>query len=209
MCWQLHHRRSTARQLRSSCPKPGAERELLLVDLGGARNIVPIVDSGEHDDQYVLVMPRAEKSLRERLSEGKLTEAETVAVLGDIVVALDDLASRVVHRDLKPENVLLLNGTWCLADFGISRYAEATTAPDTRKDLMTYPYAAPEQWQFERATAATDVYALGVMAYEMLAGVRPFAGPSSEQYRHQHLHETPPQVPNVSTSFATLVAECL
>jgi serine/threonine-protein kinase len=99
---------------------------------------------------------------------------------------------------------LLLNGRWCLADFGISRYAEATTAPDTRKYAMTAPYAAPEQWQFERATAATDIYALGVIGYEMLAGARPIAGPSPEQYREQHLQQTPPQLQNVSSPLAVI-----
>ena len=116
---------------------PEAQRELLFVDLGEARNVVPIVDSGEHGDEYVLVMPRAEKALRDHIEGGGLTEAEAVAALSDIAGALDDLDGRVVHRDLKPENVLLLNGRWCLADFGISRYAEATTAPDTRKYAMT------------------------------------------------------------------------
>ena len=188
---------------------PEAQRELLFVDLGEARNVVPIVDSGEHGDEYVLVMPRAEKALRDHIEGGGLTEAEAVAALSDIAGALDDLDGRVVHRDLKPENVLLLNGRWCLADFGISRYAEATTAPDTRKYAMTAPYAAPEQWQFERATAATDIYALGVIGYEMLAGARPIAGPSPEQYREQHLQQTPPQLQNVSSPLAALVAECL
>ena len=189
---------------------PGAERELLFVDLEGARNIVPVVDSGEHGDDHVLVMPRAEMSLRDHFSgRGRLSEAEAVAALGDIVMALEDLDGRVVHRDLKPENVLRLNGRWCLADFGISRYAESTTAPDTHKYAMTPPYAAPEQWRWERATGATDVYALGVMAYEALAGTRPFAGPSSDQYRHQHLHDDPAQIQNVSTPLGTLLSECL
>jgi len=130
---------------------PGAERELLFVDLGDARNVVPALDSGELDDDYVLVMERAEKSLRRHLAErGKLGEADAAAVLRDVVATLEDLDGRVVHRDLKPENVLLLKGRWCLADFGISRYAEATTAEDTRKFAMTPPYAAPEQWRWER-----------------------------------------------------------
>jgi serine/threonine protein kinase len=186
---------------------PGAERELLFVDLGGARNVMPVLDSGEDGDDYVLVMERAEKSLKQHLDEhGKLSEQETVTVLLDIVAALEDLAGRVVHRDLKPGNVLLLTGHWCLADFGISRYADASTAEDTRKFSKTRQYAAPEQWREERATTATDIYALGIMAYQMLAGTRPFAGPD---YRHQHLHDTPATLQNVSAPMASLVNECL
>ena len=158
---------------------PGADRELLFVDLEGARNVVPIIDSGEYQDSWVLVMPRADKSLRKHLQESGdvLGFEDTLAVLLDVATALVDLDGSVVHRDLKPENVLLLNGSWCLADFGISRYAEASTTPDTHKWALTPPYAAPERWRAERATSAADVYALGVMGVEMLKGHSRFLAP--------------------------------
>ena len=144
---------------------PGAQRELLLADVSNARNVVPIIDSGESGDNWAIVMPRAERSLRDYLTgtSGPLGVKEAVAVLADVAAALSDLDGRVVHRDLKPENVLLLAGHWCLADFGISRYAEATTAPDTRKYSLTPEYAAPERWRAERATTSTDVYSLGIL----------------------------------------------
>src|SRR5215467_13892388 len=133
---------------------PGAEREMLFVNLADVRNVIPVIDYGETQDHWVIVMPRAEKSLRQHLDEtaGPLSTAEGIKVLSDITTALTDLDKRIVHRDLKPQNILLLNGHWCLADFGISRYAEATTAPDTRKHALTAPYAAPERWRGERAT---------------------------------------------------------
>jgi eukaryotic-like serine/threonine-protein kinase len=190
---------------------PGARRELLFVDLGGARNVVPVIDQGETDDAWVIVMPRADKSLRDLLQEtgGSLGTGLAVTVLTDIAVALGDLAGRVVHRDLKPENVLLVNGRWCLADFGISRFADATTAPDTRKFSKTPAYAAPEQWRDERATSATDVYTFGVIAYELVTGRRPFAGPDAADLREQHLHETPAALPGVPVTLAALITECL
>src|SRR5258708_40144833 len=101
---------------------------------------------------------------------------EAVNILLDVAEALASLEKDVVHRDLKPENILFYQGHWCLADFGIARYAEATTSPDTHKYSFTPPYAAPEQWRFERATPATDVYAFGVTAFELLQGHRPFRG---------------------------------
>lgn len=133
---------------------------------------MPIIDSGESGDNWAIVMPRAERSLRDYLTgtSGPLGVKEAVAVLADVAAALSDLDGRVVHRDLKPENVLLLAGHWCLADFGISPYAEATTAPDTRKYSLTPEYAAPERWRAERATTSTDVYSLGILAHELLAG---------------------------------------
>jgi serine/threonine-protein kinase len=190
--------------------EPGAERELLFVELFDAPNVVPIIDSGETTDEWALVMPRAEKSLREHLVEaaGPLGLAEAIAILRDIGTALAALDGRVVHRDLKPENVLLLNGVWCLADFGISRYAEASTAPDTRKYAFTPPYNAPERWRDEHATAAADIYAVGVIAHELLRGERPFNGPTIPDYREQHLHLPPPPVP-VAAGLATLIEECL
>jgi serine/threonine protein kinase len=190
---------------------PGADRELLFVNLADVRNVVPVIDSGEHEAYWVLVMPRAEMSLREHLdeSDGLLALPDALEVLKDICDALVDLDGRVVHRDLKPENLLRLAGAWCLADFGISRYAEATTAPDTQKFALSPPYAAPERWRNQRATAATDVYAIGVMAYEMLTGSRPFPGPSVEKYRDQHLHDEPPYLADVPSAFSALVDECL
>lgn len=188
--------------------EPGAARELLFESLSGLPNILPILDTGDWEDHYVLVMPRAEKSLRQHLKEagGKLGFREAVVVLADIAEALASLKAGVVHRDLKPENVLLYKGHWCLADFGIARYAEATTAPDTRKYAMTPCYAAPEQWRGERATNATDVYAFGVMAFELLQGMHPFTGPD---FREQHLDQTPPAISGCPPPLVSLVNECL
>jgi serine/threonine protein kinase len=191
---------------------PGAQRELLFADLTGVRNVVPIIDQGETENSWALVMPRAEKSLRQHLAEiaGPLGIAEAVTILSDIAMALTDLdGRRVVHRDLKPENVLLLDGRWCLADFGISRYAEATTAPDTRQYAMSPPYAAPERWRYQRASSATDVYSLGVIAYELLSRSLPFKGPDLHEFRQQHLESTPEYLSNVPAALGALIEECL
>lgn len=172
---------------------------------------MPIIDSGEHGGFWVLVMPRAEKSLREHLDAGggRLELAETLEVLVDVSEALVSLEGRVVHRDLKPENVLLFDSRWCLADFGIARYAEASTAPDTHKFALSPPYAAPERWRYETATSATDVYSVGVIAFEMSAGELPFSGPTLEDFRDQHLHASPPSVEAAPAPFAALVDECM
>lgn len=189
---------------------PGAQRELLFVELGVARNIVPIIDSGETEDHWVLIMPMAERSLGQELQAANALPVEAaLVVLTDIADALAGIDGRVVHRDLKPDNVLLLHGVWCLADFGISRYAEATTAPDTRKRALSPPYAAPERWRSERATSAADVYALGVIAYELLTGRLPFPGPTTEEFGDQHLHAEPPRLTGVSARLAGLIEECL
>ena len=187
---------------------PGTQREILFEEMDGAKNVIPVLDRGEVDGYWVLVMPRAEKSLREYLDErgGHLAANEAVPVLVDITEALVAVEDRVVHRDIKPENILLFNGHWQLADFGIARYAGATTAPDTLKYAKTAPYAAPEQWREEQATSATDVYAVGVVAYELLSGRAPFLGP---EYRHQHLEELPPKIDGIPSRVRSLIDECL
>lgn len=191
--------------------EPGAERELLFAELGGVRNVVPIIDDGETGDAWVLVMPRAERSLEQHLEQagGSLDVGSAVAVLRDIAAALADLEDRVVHRDLKPGNVLLLDGHWCLADFGIARYADATTAPDTRKGAFSIFYAAPERWNNDRATAATDVYSFGCIAHELLSGASPFTGRYLHELREAHLHGTVPQLVSAPAVLAALVEECL
>jgi serine/threonine-protein kinase len=189
---------------------PGSKRELLFVNLGDAHNVIPIIDQGETEDSFVLIMPRAERSLRQEIdSRGAIAVSAALPILTDIATALTSLDGRVVHRDLKPENILLLNGHWCLADFGISRYAEASTAPDTQKFSLSPPYASPERWRVEHATSASDVYALGVVGYELLAGSLPFPGPLLEDYRNQHLHENPPPLTAAGSRLRALIDECL
>ncbi|MFE2412369.1 serine/threonine-protein kinase [Kitasatospora sp. NPDC059408] len=189
--------------------EPGAEREMLF-DGVGKPNVVPILDSGEHGDDWVIIMPRAQKSLRRHLEDsgGKLPLAECVQVLTDIATALDGLDGDIVHRDLKPENVLLLNGIWCLADFGLARYAEAATAAGlyTRKDAGTGPYVPPERWRMERATTASDVFAFGVIGFEIFSGSWPFPG---LDFRHQILHDNAPRLADAPPLYASLIGACL
>ena len=189
----------------------GADREILFVDTTGFRNVVPIIDSGETADSWAIVMPRAEQSLRQYLDGvgGPLELGATLSVLMSIATALEDIDGKIVHRDLKPENVLLLEGVWCLSDFGISRYAEATTAVDTHKYSMSPPYAAPERWRSERASSGTDIYSFGVVAFEMTTGSLPFNGPRLEDFREQHLHRSPKIPSYVPARLGALIDECL
>jgi serine/threonine-protein kinase len=193
--------------------EPGAQRELLFEDdLSGVPGVVPVIDSGEHVDNWVIVMPRADKSLLAHLNThgGRLPEDEAVAILKAVGAALVALVDRkVVHRDIKPANILLVEGNWCLADFGIARYAEASTAPDTRKLACSPPYSAPERWRDERATSKSDIYSVGIMAFEMLEGHLPFPGPYVSDFRDQHLHTRPPKLTACSDALAALVTECL
>lgn len=190
---------------------PGAGRELLLGDdLTGAVNVVPVIDNGEWGDYLVLVMPLASTSLRTYLETvGPLHARDALGILTDIAAALESLEGRVVHRDIKPDNILLIGDDWCLADFGISKYADATTAHDTRKFARTPLYAAPEQWRDETARSATDVYAFGIVAYELLTGRPPFDAADPGEIRRLHIEESPPRIRGPELPLHSLIYTCL
>ena len=101
-----------------------------------------------------------------------------------------------VHRDLKPGNLLFHEESWkTSADFGIAMFVEESTSLATLKDCLSPQYAAPEEWVFQRAEVATDLYALGCIGYRLLSGRLPYAGPTMENFREQHLHATPKALP--------------
>jgi|CXWL01.1.fsa_nt_gi serine/threonine-protein kinase len=156
-----------------------AHRELRIADeLKGNpyEYVISFIDAGEDADtgNYFVVMSKAEGSLQSAVEKsGPLTAAEAASILLQIVKGLLEVGE-LVHRDLKPDNVLFHEGKWKVADFGIARFVEEATASNTVKDCLSAYYAAPEQWRFERATHATDIYALGCIAFFLFTGKPPF-----------------------------------
>ena len=190
--------------------EPGAQRELLIGASTNLPHVVPVLDSGEDDGMYVLIMPRAEYSLRQYITDNVLSFEEKIAILSDVAHGLKEIQQAgLVHRDLKPENVLYTDGVWKLCDFGIARYRDASTDPATRKSSFTMQYAAPEQWRSERATPSTDIYAFGVMAYELLEGHLPFLANTVEELREMHLHAVPPDLSIEVPRLQVMVEQCL
>lgn len=193
--------------------KEAAHRELRMAqELSKAdlQHVMPILDSGQDalSDGYFIVMPVASGSLQDLLAtQGQMSEFESVAVLREVAAGLAEVPG-LVHRDLKPANVLRLDGRWCIADFGIARFVEESTSAHTLKNCLSPQYAAPEQWRFERATSATDVYALGCVAYALLSGRPPFSG-SMDQLQDQHLHAAPPELADRSPQVKALLAMTL
>ena len=177
--------------------KEAAYRELKIAkELANRQfsHVMPVLDSGQdgQSDSYFVVMPRAEKSLQDELNNGKIfNHVDAANILLQIVNGLSEVPD-IVHRDLKPGNVLYHEGKWKVADFGIARFVEESTSLHTVKDNLTPQYAAPEQWQYQRATSATDIYALGCIGFALLTGNPPFQGPGREQFGHQHLYNNPP-----------------
>lgn len=188
----------------------GAQRELMIGTSTDLPHVVPVLDSGEHDGMYVLIMPRAEYSLRQYITGNVLSLKEKISILADIANGLKEIQQAdLVHRDLKPENVLYTDGVWKLCDFGIARYQDASTSAATRKHTFTALYASPEQWRNERATPSTDIYAFGVMAYELLEGHLPFQANTVEELREMHLHAAPPDLSIEMPRLQVMIEQCL
>ena len=148
-------------------------------------HILPLLDSGEADGLLYYVMPLVTgETLRARLErERQLPIAEAVRIAREVASALDYAhRQNVIHRDIKPENILLHDGSALVADFGIAlavQQAGGARMTQTGLSLGTPSYMSPEQAMGERTIdARSDVYALGAMTYEMLAGEPPFTGPT-------------------------------
>jgi tetratricopeptide (TPR) repeat protein len=204
-------------------------REIRLAAQLQEPHIVPVLTAGTTADglpYYTMPFVRGE-SLRARLEHGPVRSGEAIAILHDVLRALAYAhAHGVVHRDIKPENVLLSSGTAVVTDFGIAKALQAsrTVAPagpagvtltQIGMSLGTPAYMAPEQAAGDPATDhRADLYAWGVMAYELLAGRHPFAGKTSpQQLLAAHLVETPPPLDTVAggmpAMLAALVTRCL
>ncbi len=162
-------------------------------------HILALHDSGEADGVVFYVMPYVEgESLRDRLNrEHQLPVDEAVRIAREVAGALD-YAHRhnVVHRDIKPENILLHEGQALVADFGIalaaSRSDSGSRMTETGMSLGTPHYMAPEQAMGEREiTAKADIYALGCVLYESLAGEPPFTGPTAQAIVARVMTEQP------------------
>ncbi len=220
-----HHRNVAIKVLREDlAASMGAARFLREIEIAAQLqhpNILPLLDSGNADGFLFYVMPYvAGRSLRERLArEGELPVHEAVRLLTEVVDALSHAHEHgVVHRDIKPDNVMLSGRHALVADFGIAKAVSEATGGNNFTTLGvalgTPTYMSPEQ-----ATAdpgidhRSDIYAIGVMAYEMLTGRTPFAGTTSQQVIAAHMTQSPDPVtryrPGVPPALEALVMRCL
>ncbi len=159
--------------------------------------VVNVTDQGQDAGSVFLVMELVEgRTLRDLLrSEGSLPAAEALAVLDPVLEALAAAhAAGYVHRDVKPENVLIADdGRIKVGDFGLARAVDASPLTAATGLLLgTVAYLAPEQVRRGVADARTDVYACGVLLYELLTGRPPYEGDTALSVAYQHLHDRVP-----------------
>jgi tetratricopeptide (TPR) repeat protein/tRNA A-37 threonylcarbamoyl transferase component Bud32/TolB-like protein len=186
-------------------------------------HIVPLLNAGEALGVPWFAMPFVEgESLRSRLNRsGELPVSDVLRVLREIAGALAYAHGRgVVHRDVKPENILLSGGTAMVSDFGVAKAladsgdSNATGLTSLGVALGTPAYMAPEQGMADpRMDQRADVYAFGVVAYELLAGRTPFQGRSPQATLAAHVTESPEPIERLRAAtpaaLASLVMQCL
>jgi serine/threonine-protein kinase len=160
-------------------------------------NVVAVYDQGTDGDVVYLAMEYvAGHTLRDLLvAQGALTAREALGVLEPVLDALGAAhRAGIIHRDVKPENVLLADdGRVKVADFGLARAASGSVTGTTSGMLMgTVAYLSPELVERGVADARSDVYAAGIMLFEMLTGTQPFTGEAPIQIAYRHVHEDVP-----------------
>jgi tRNA A-37 threonylcarbamoyl transferase component Bud32 len=185
----------------------GRERFLREIDILARLNhphILPLLDSGDAGGFLYYVMPFVEgESLRHRLErETQLPVGDALAIAREVALALDYAHRRgFIHRDVKPENILLSDGLALVADFGIARAVNQSAENDrlTGSGFSpgTPPYMSPEQASGGTVDSRCDIYALGCVLYELLAGQPPFPGPTAQAVLARHLADPVPPLRTV------------
>ena len=162
------------------------------------RNIVEIYDVGEEDDLYYIVMEYVRgQTLKELINKrGALHYVEAVDIMKQVVSATALAHSMgIVHRDLKPQNILVTDsGIVKIADFGIASIQSLSQVTQTDTIMGSLHYLAPEIARGEKATPQSDIYALGVVFYELLRGDVPFNGESPVNIALKHMRDEIPSV---------------
>ena len=197
-------------------------REIALAARLQHPHIVTLLSAGESDGLPYFTMPLVEgESLRARLSRsGKLPIGDAVRLLREIASALAYAHRKgIVHRDIKPENILLADAHAMVTDFGVAKALRVATHGDERLTtvgvaLGTPAYMSPEQAAGDPETDhRADIYAFGLIAYEMLSGRPPFEGPSAQALIAAHITETPVSLsshrPECPRDLEKLVMHCL
>jgi len=163
-------------------------------------NVATLFDYGEDDGVAFLVMELVDgKPLSALIKErGRIDADQVRSIVGQCALALGVAHEiKVVHRDVKPANILVRDdGLVKLTDFGIARAIDASGHTRAGDLLGTPSYISPEQALGRPATGASDLYALGVVAHEMLCGAKPFEKPTPIATAMSHLHEAPPPLPD-------------
>ena len=186
-------------------------RHAAMVDHEGIANVF---DYGEDSGSAFLVMELVPGDSLAKILERdkKLDDQKVLDIVAQTARALHEAhIAGLVHRDVKPGNLLITpSGEVKITDFGIARVADQVSLTATGQVMGTVQYLAPEQATGKPATPSTDIYSLGIVAYEALKGSRPFTGETQMAIAMSQINDAPPLLPaDVSAEVAALVMSCL
>jgi Protein kinase domain len=187
-------------------------REAMLQAAIDHPSVVPVHETGESEHGVFLVMALVRgSSFAELVNRGEVDPPRAVRILSQIADALDVAHEKgLVHRDIKPQNILVgARDRAYLADFGLTRYRDATRLTKTDQFVGTVDYCAPEQIHGKPATAQTDVYALAAVLYQALTGSVPYERESDAAVMFAHVSEPPPSVTAKRPDLAPAVDEVI
>lgn len=174
------------------------QREALSVTSLTHPNIVSIYDVGDDQDLHYIVMEYVKgKTLKQYIQENSpVSPAKSVQIMKQLTSAIAHAHENgIIHRDIKPQNILMdENGNVKVTDFGIAMTLSATSFTQTNSVLGTVHYLSPEQARGGTATKKSDIYALGIVLYELLTGELPFSGESAVSIALKHLQSETPSV---------------
>jgi serine/threonine-protein kinase len=174
------------------------EREAKVAQRVNHPHVVPVIEAGEIEGlPYLAQVFIAGGSLEDRIErEGRLPLADSVRICTAVASGLDALHTEgLIHRDVKPANILLdESGTPFIADFGLAKDRDASVLTQAGQALGSMDYMSPEQIRGEEVSAQSDVYGLGCVLFECLAGKPPFADRQGMRILWAHLQDDPPDL---------------
>ena len=192
------------------------QREALSASSLNHQNIVEMYDVGEDNGNFYIVMEYIDgKTLKQLIKKrGHLTTSEAV----DIMIQLTDgLASAhdsyIIHRDIKPQNIMILeDGLVKITDFGIAMAINAADLTQTNSVMGSVHYLPPEQAAGKGSTIKSDIYSLGILFYEMLAGTMPFRGETAVEIALKHIKDPMPSIRKINNkvpqSVENIILKC-
>ena len=192
------------------------QREALSASSLNHPNVVEMYDVGEDNGNFYIVMEYIDgKTLKQLIKKrGHLTVAEAIDIMVQLTSGLSVAhESYIIHRDIKPQNIMILeDGMVKITDFGIAMAINAADLTQTNSVMGSVHYLPPEQAAGKGSTIKSDIYSLGILFYEMLAGTMPFRGETAVEIALKHIKEPMPSIrkvnPKVPQSVENIIFKC-
>jgi len=195
------------------------EEELLFRELEASKNFEHknlvetystgriVIDGGNY--LYIIQKFYPNGNLREIIKEN-IPIDKCFNLMSDILLGMQEMHKTIVHRDMKPENILIdIDEHLVITDFGLAKYVDDKTRTKTFKGAGTIPYMAPECWMGNTNTISMDIYAVGIIFFEILTGKHPYKAGNEMEWREHHIYEPLPDISNYRAGLNTKIKQII